>query len=662
MSLKMEEETRILLMSKGFHFSLEGVSSLMKGMKSIDIDILVEKSLDADFNRFGTPVLPSPIPSTQVEFASLVVLQIVSIRNVRQSRTSQDSSPCLLLLTLTDGNTECPAIVLDSPSPIVDKGEKGKSASSNSLSINTPPGTKIGIINATIEHGYIRLRRESIAFVAGKVKELLALWTQACQMRAFRENGSTRYGALPKGVKPPSFCEFTGISQSHNNTDDAIKKGSGRGRGSDVDNSETKKSEKEKTKSLQDKDEVESEEEVEKHPLFGTVKASVAPYSKSSGFSVREVIEIQKTNMEKVHTKNIGKDLTPPKVTTKKKRSKAKLQHKALKRKQRLQREAEKKALQLSQQRDREREAEQKKMWKSRVSKERHYFTALNRIALQSIQVRLNFAWKRWCEWTSTERQSVQGVAEKAQMVLKATEMHREKEKKREKRKEHANSWICTVCTYRNENKIALVCSICKSKRKFDAQSGPSLDLEDRQESKKKEKQKKNRIKGKPQPTEKECVKHDKNIFNRFSELLMSGKKGKQNVSCIAVIRKIELVDLHRPNAPPQLLLFLDDGHGTPLSRQSIIAAPAIRNFMLGIPPNAQESLEDIKQSIAGRRALQKRVQLLSNRLKQTPTKQVFTLHASSDVVFTKSQSLQKISGVTVVNISSVPNSKSSNK
>lgn len=92
-------------------------------------------------------------------------MQIQKIRNVSAPKANEESTsaPRMLRLTLNDGKTSCTGLEI---SPI------------SSISINTPPGTKVLLNNEGLEvvHGVIWLTPNVITVLGGKVVHMIEKW------------------------------------------------------------------------------------------------------------------------------------------------------------------------------------------------------------------------------------------------------------------------------------------------------------------------------------------------------------------------------------------------------------------------------------------------------------------------------------------------------
>ncbi|XP_046623803.1 tudor domain-containing protein 3 isoform X1 [Neodiprion virginianus] len=172
------------LRAQGWYLSDEGYNLLGD---TRDVQKIIKKALDYDLKE---------ISSGQGDLTQgNVVWQIQKLRNVAAPKGNEESrsTPRLLKLSLTDGQNNFQAIEIE---PI------------SSLSINTPPGTKLlmkkGVLS--ISHGIILLKPSHIfSVLGGKVPSLVEKWemnkklAQHTRVRPAEEGGPPPW--IPFGKK-----------------------------------------------------------------------------------------------------------------------------------------------------------------------------------------------------------------------------------------------------------------------------------------------------------------------------------------------------------------------------------------------------------------------------------------------------------------------------
>lgn len=113
----------------------------------------------------GDAAFPEDFTKEPSKLENPIVVQIQKIRNVSAPKANEESNhaPRMLKLTMHDGKSTC--IGLET-SPI------------NSLSINTPPGTKILLSNEGLEacHGILWLTPNVVTLLGGKVSHMIEKW------------------------------------------------------------------------------------------------------------------------------------------------------------------------------------------------------------------------------------------------------------------------------------------------------------------------------------------------------------------------------------------------------------------------------------------------------------------------------------------------------
>lgn len=113
----------------------------------------------------GDAAFPEDFTKEPTKLEKPIIVQIQKIRNVSAPKANEEShsAPRMLKLTLNDGKTSCTGL---ETSPI------------SSLSINTPPGTKVLLKNDGIQvcHGIIWLTPSVITVIGGQVVHMIEKW------------------------------------------------------------------------------------------------------------------------------------------------------------------------------------------------------------------------------------------------------------------------------------------------------------------------------------------------------------------------------------------------------------------------------------------------------------------------------------------------------
>ncbi|XP_054000824.1 tudor domain-containing protein 3 [Hylaeus anthracinus] len=168
------------LKDKGWYITDHGYNLGSDSGSVTDVHKIIKRLLDLDLRETG---------SGQGDVSQgNIVLQIQKIRNVSAPKNNEESraAPRLLKLSLTDGKNNFQAIEAEHIS---------------SLSLNTPPGTKILIAsgNLPMSHGIILLKPSHIAQVlGGKVTNLVEKWELNKKLALH-----TRVRSAEEGGPPP---------------------------------------------------------------------------------------------------------------------------------------------------------------------------------------------------------------------------------------------------------------------------------------------------------------------------------------------------------------------------------------------------------------------------------------------------------------------------
>ncbi|KAG7206898.1 hypothetical protein KM043_000795 [Ampulex compressa] len=168
------------LREQGWYISDHGYDVASDFGSIVDIQKIIKRLLDCDLREIG---------SGQGDVSQgNIVLQIQKLRNVAAPKSNEESraAPRMLKLSLTDGKNNYQAVEAEHIS---------------SISINTPPGTKLLIKsgNLPISHGIILLKPKYVAQVlGGKVANLVEKWELNKKLASH-----TRVRSAEEGGPPP---------------------------------------------------------------------------------------------------------------------------------------------------------------------------------------------------------------------------------------------------------------------------------------------------------------------------------------------------------------------------------------------------------------------------------------------------------------------------
>lgn len=113
----------------------------------------------------GEGAFPEEFTKDTSKLEKPIVVQIQKIRNVSAPKANEESSyaPRMLKLTLHDGKSTCTGL---ETTPVT------------SISINTPPGTKLLLNNEGLEacHGVLWLTPSVVTILGGKVSHMIEKW------------------------------------------------------------------------------------------------------------------------------------------------------------------------------------------------------------------------------------------------------------------------------------------------------------------------------------------------------------------------------------------------------------------------------------------------------------------------------------------------------
>ncbi|KPJ01004.1 Tudor domain-containing protein 3 [Papilio xuthus] len=171
----------------GWHLTQEGIDTISENGEIQDVNIISRKALDYDLREIGDAAFPEDFTKDPTKLEKPIVVQIQKIRNASAPKANEEScsAPRMLKLTLHDGKTICTGL---------------ETSHISSLSINTPPGTKLLLNNEGLEvcHGIIWLSPSVITILGGKVAHMIEKWELN---RSLAKH--TRGGIGAEGGPPP---------------------------------------------------------------------------------------------------------------------------------------------------------------------------------------------------------------------------------------------------------------------------------------------------------------------------------------------------------------------------------------------------------------------------------------------------------------------------
>lgn len=149
----------------GWYLSSEGIELVSENGQIQDPKVLAQKALDFDLRDIGDCAFPEDFPKDLTKLEKPIIVQIHKIRNVSAPKANEESkhAPRMLKLTLHDGHVSCPGIEIEHIP---------------SISINTPPGTKVLLQNVNLQasHGILWLEPSNISVLGGKVPHMYEKW------------------------------------------------------------------------------------------------------------------------------------------------------------------------------------------------------------------------------------------------------------------------------------------------------------------------------------------------------------------------------------------------------------------------------------------------------------------------------------------------------
>ncbi|XP_055534260.1 tudor domain-containing protein 3 [Wyeomyia smithii] len=184
------------LQKDGWYLLSSGLERLLEGTtESIGPKEVIKLALDVDLREIGGGAFASlSSRSTKSEtFDGNVVVQILKIRNISAPKANEESkvAPRLLKLILTDGQTQYTGL---------------EYRTILSLSLDTPPGTKIYLKNGPIKvsQGLLLLSDDNVSVLGGRVPALADKWEMSRTMAKYAKGGRIQLSANG----PPPWVGF----------------------------------------------------------------------------------------------------------------------------------------------------------------------------------------------------------------------------------------------------------------------------------------------------------------------------------------------------------------------------------------------------------------------------------------------------------------------
>lgn len=185
------------LQEQGWYLLPAGLERLLENAAGTNVDLkqATKLALDTDLREIGGGAFASlSIRGTKTDtIDGNIVVQILKIRNISAPKANEESkvAPRLLKLTLTDGQTQYSAI----------EGEP-----ISSISLDTPPGTKIYLKNGPIKisQGLLILNSNCVSVLGGKVSALVEKWELGRTMAKYAKGGRLQFSASG----PPPWIPF----------------------------------------------------------------------------------------------------------------------------------------------------------------------------------------------------------------------------------------------------------------------------------------------------------------------------------------------------------------------------------------------------------------------------------------------------------------------
>lgn len=212
MTLNQNMSLRETLKELGWHLTEEGIDTITENGQIQDVNILSKKALDYDLRDISEGSLPEDFVKDPSKLESPVVVQIQKIRNVSAPKANEESTsaPRMLKLTLHDGKVTCTGLEI-SHIP--------------SLSINTPPGTKLLLKNEELEvcHGVVWLTPSVISVLGGTVSHMIEKWELNRSLAKHTRGGIGAEGGPPPWIPFGQRLEALSVDKQFKSLQEAAK-------------------------------------------------------------------------------------------------------------------------------------------------------------------------------------------------------------------------------------------------------------------------------------------------------------------------------------------------------------------------------------------------------------------------------------------------------
>ncbi|XP_053690328.1 tudor domain-containing protein 3 [Sabethes cyaneus] len=184
------------LQKEGWYLLSSGLEKLLEETTgTIGPKQVIKLALDVDLREIGGGALAA-LTSRATKVDSIdgnIVVQVLKIRNISAPKANEESkvAPRMLKLTLTDGQTQYSAL---------------ENQHVSSLSLDTPPGTKIYLKNGPIKvtQGLLILNANNVSVLGGRVSALVDKWEIGRTMAKYAKGGRIQLSANG----PPPWIPF----------------------------------------------------------------------------------------------------------------------------------------------------------------------------------------------------------------------------------------------------------------------------------------------------------------------------------------------------------------------------------------------------------------------------------------------------------------------
>ncbi|KAL4709339.1 hypothetical protein ACJJTC_007071 [Scirpophaga incertulas] len=196
----------------GWNLSPEGIDTVTENGQIVDVNTIGKKALDFDLRDIGDSAFPEDFTKDPTKLEKPIIVQIQKVRNVSAPKANEESgsAPRMLKLTLHDGKSTCTGLEI-SPIP--------------SLSINTPPGTKLLVNNEGLEvcHGILWLTSNIVTVLGGKVSHMIEKWELNRSLAKHTRGGIGLDGGPPPWIPFGQRLEALTVDKQFKSLQEAAK-------------------------------------------------------------------------------------------------------------------------------------------------------------------------------------------------------------------------------------------------------------------------------------------------------------------------------------------------------------------------------------------------------------------------------------------------------